>query len=76
MLIQDHHIRVIHAATGEFLHELVLDPTKDYQPTGRPPGPTPKTSSPDPQSPVRAIPMSCDITGRARQDSNLQPLDP
>src|SRR5688500_15144805 len=35
----DLHVRVIHAATGELLRDLVLDPRKDYQPTGRPPGP-------------------------------------
>jgi transposase InsO family protein len=40
LLIQDLHIRVINATTGELLRELVLDPTRDYQPTGRPPGPT------------------------------------
>ncbi len=39
LLVQDLHIRVIHAATGELLRELILDPTRDYQPTGRPPGP-------------------------------------
>jgi transposase InsO family protein len=43
MLVQDLHIRVINAATGELLRELILDPTRDYQPTGRPPGPPPKT---------------------------------
>jgi transposase InsO family protein len=43
MLIRDLHIRVINAATGELLRELTLDPTRDYQPTGRPPGPQPKT---------------------------------
>jgi transposase InsO family protein len=37
MLVQDLHIRVINAATGELLRELTLDPTRDYQPTGRPP---------------------------------------
>jgi transposase InsO family protein len=42
MLVQDLHVRVIHAATGELLRELTLDPTRDYQPTGRPPGPTRK----------------------------------
>jgi transposase InsO family protein len=42
MLIQDHDIRIIDAATGELLRELVLDPTRDYQPTGKPPGPAPK----------------------------------
>ena len=43
MLISDLHVRVINAATGELLRELTLDPTRDYQPTGRPPGPQPKT---------------------------------
>ena len=42
LLIHDLDIRVVDAATGELLRELTLDPTKDYQPTGRPPGPTPK----------------------------------
>jgi len=43
LLVQDLHIRVIHAATGELLRELELDPTRSYQPTGRPPGPPPRT---------------------------------
>jgi transposase InsO family protein len=43
MLAQDLHIRIINAATGELLRELVLDPDRNYQPTGRPPGPTPGT---------------------------------
>lgn len=42
LLVQDLHIRVIHAATGELLRDLVLDPRRDYQPTGRPPGPARK----------------------------------
>ena len=42
LLVQDLHVRVIHAATGELLRELTIDPTRDYQPTGRPPGPTPQ----------------------------------
>ena len=41
LLVQDLNIRIIDAATGELLRELTLDPTKDYQGTGRPPGPTP-----------------------------------
>jgi hypothetical protein len=41
MLVQDLHIRIIHAATGELLRELTLDPSRNYQPAGRPPGPTP-----------------------------------
>ena len=43
MLIRDLHIRVINAATGELLRDLILDPTRNYQPTGRPPGPPPGT---------------------------------
>jgi transposase InsO family protein len=43
MLVQDLHIRVINAATGELLRDLTLDPTRNYQPTGRPPGPPPGT---------------------------------
>jgi len=42
LLVQDLDVRVIHAATGELLRELTIDPRRDYQPTGRPPGPTPK----------------------------------
>jgi transposase InsO family protein len=38
LLVQDLHIRVINAATGELLRELTLNPDRDYQPTGRPPG--------------------------------------
>jgi transposase InsO family protein len=36
LLIHDLHIRIVDAATGELLRELVLDPDKDYQPTGKP----------------------------------------
>jgi transposase InsO family protein len=40
LLVHDLDITIINATTGEILRELVLDPTRDYQPTGRPPGPT------------------------------------
>jgi hypothetical protein len=43
LLAADRHIRIINAATGELLRDLDLDPTRDYQPTGRPPGPKPRT---------------------------------
>jgi transposase InsO family protein len=46
LLIQDLNIRVNGAATGELLRELVLNPDRDYQPTGRPPGPPPGTPRP------------------------------
>jgi len=39
LLVQDLQIRV-NAATGELLRELILDPNRDYQPTGAPKGPT------------------------------------
>ena len=43
MLVQDLHVRIINAATGDLIRELVIDPGRDYQPLGRPPGPPPKT---------------------------------
>jgi hypothetical protein len=42
LLVQDLHVRVVDAATGELLRELLIDPRKDYQPRGLPPGPAPK----------------------------------
>jgi transposase InsO family protein len=45
LLVHDLHIRVINAATGELLRELILDPSRDYQPTGAPKGPTRKTKA-------------------------------
>ena len=39
-LVQDEDIRVIDAATGEILRELVLDASRIYQPTGRASGPS------------------------------------
>jgi transposase InsO family protein len=40
LLVQDLQIRVVNAATGELLRDLILDPSRDYQPTGKPKGPT------------------------------------
>ena len=42
LLVQDLHVRIVNAITGELLRELLLDPTRDYQPTGAPKGPTRK----------------------------------
>lgn len=39
LLVHDLHVRIVDAATGELLRELVIDPRKDYQPRGLPPGP-------------------------------------
>jgi len=46
LLVQDLHIRVVNAGTGELLRELTLDPARDYQPTGRPSGWPKKTPRP------------------------------
>ena len=56
LIVQDLDIRVVNAATGELLRELAIDPTRDYQPTGRPPGPQPRT--PRTQRGFRVSPMS------------------
>jgi transposase InsO family protein len=54
MLIHDLQIRIIHAATGEIIRQLALDPNRQYQPTGnkrggpsRPYGPR-KNKKPEP----------------------------
>jgi len=39
VLAADLHIRIVAIDTGELLRDLTLDPRRDYQPTGRPPGP-------------------------------------
>jgi transposase InsO family protein len=36
LLVQDLNIRIINEHTGELLRDLVLDPTRDYQPQDRP----------------------------------------
>jgi transposase InsO family protein len=43
LLVQDLHVRIVAAATGELLRELTLNPNRNYQPTGRPSGPKPRT---------------------------------
>ena len=40
VLVHDLEVRVVDAATGELLRELVIDTSRDYQPTGAPKGPT------------------------------------
>jgi transposase InsO family protein len=47
MLIQDLHVHVINAATGELLRELTIDPRRDYQPSGKPQWPH-KEKNPEP----------------------------
>ena len=42
-LVADRYLRIVDAENGELLRELTLDPAKDYQPLGRPPGPPKRT---------------------------------
>ena len=62
LLIQDLHVRIIDAATGELLRQLTLDPARNYQPTGRPSGPAPRTPAngrdPGPRRGFGVIPIS------------------
>ena len=43
MLVDDLHIRVVNAVTGELLRELILNPTCDYQPQQTPTRRNPRT---------------------------------
>jgi transposase InsO family protein len=42
VLVHDLDVRVVDTATGELIRALIINPTKDYQPLGRPPGPQPR----------------------------------
>jgi len=45
LLVQDLDITIIDAATGETIRELVLDPTRDYQPRTQPPSTPAQTTN-------------------------------
>ena len=62
LLVDDLHIRVIHRHTGELIRELTLDPTRDYQPRGLPPGP-PKQSAATPRPASRSRPDRATAAG-------------
>ena len=62
LLIDNLHIRVIHRHTGELLRELILNPTRDYQPRGLPPGP-PRTTAATPRPASRSAPKAPPATG-------------
>jgi hypothetical protein len=53
-LIADRYIRVVDDNTGQLLRELTLDPNKDYQPLGRPPGPRRSQPTTAPAAGVKA----------------------
>jgi transposase InsO family protein len=55
LLINDLHIRITRQHTGELIRELTLDPDRDYQPRGLPPGP-PKQAAATPRPASRSRP--------------------
>jgi hypothetical protein len=68
LLIDDLHIRIIHRHTGELIRELILDPTRDYQPRGLPPGP-PKQTAATPRAASRsrpAVPPAAEVKAGRR----------
>jgi transposase InsO family protein len=62
MLIDGLHIRVVNRHTGQLIRELTLDPTRDYQPRGLPPGP-PKTTTATPCPASRSRPERATTAG-------------
>lgn len=48
LLVHDLNVRVVNTATGELLRELTIDPTRDYQPTGKPRNTRQKPEHPEP----------------------------
>jgi hypothetical protein len=61
LLVQDLHVTVIDAATGEILRDLIIDPPQGL-PTHRPPTRPHKEVGRTCRLQVRPIPMSGDIT--------------
>jgi hypothetical protein len=56
LLVDNLRIPVIHRHTGELIRELTLDPSRDYQPRGLPPGPPKRTAAtPPPASRSRQV---------------------
>jgi hypothetical protein len=62
LLVQDLHVRVIGAATGELLRELTIAPPATTSPPDDHPDPPTHERRPDPQSVGPGVRMSCDIT--------------
>jgi hypothetical protein len=77
LLVHDLDIRVINAATSELLLQLVLDPTRNYQPTGRP---DPRPEHPQTQQPRTLIMGSgcprCPATSQMMELRGFEPLTP
>jgi transposase InsO family protein len=65
LLVHDLHIRILDAATGELLRELVLDPSKDSKAPADPPAPHRKSNEPEPTN-RRFGPFRCPETSHSR----------
>ena len=63
LLIDNLQIRVIHRHTGELIRELTLDPTRDYQPRGLPPGPPKRAPAATPPPASRSRPHAPPAAG-------------
>ena len=75
LLIDDLHIRVTHRHTGQLIRELILDPTRDYQPRGLPPGPPKRTAAtPHPASRSRPnVPPAAGVKAGRRPPAGPRP---
>jgi transposase len=74
LLIDDLHIRVIECHTGQLIRELTLDPTRDYQPRGLPPGPPPRRATPRPASRSRPkVPPTAEVKAGRRPPAGPPP---
>ena len=60
LLVQDLQTRIINAATGELLRDPTLEPSRDYQPTGAPKGPSCKPRDEQTPGPAFAGPGVAD----------------
>jgi hypothetical protein len=49
------HMRIINRETGELIRELTIDPSRSYQPTGKPSG---RKKTPHPEQGGRVSSMS------------------
>lgn len=63
LLVNDLQIRVIHRHTGDLIRQLTLDPSRDYQPRGLPPGPPQQTRTDTPRTASRSRPIRATTAG-------------
>jgi transposase InsO family protein len=75
LLIDNLRIRVIHRHTGDLIRELTLDPTRDYQARGLPPGPPKHTAAtPPPASRSRPnVPPAAGVKAGRRPPAGPRP---